>query len=482
MIILPAEQKINWRRPPLATLVLIALNLFVFFQLQSQDGKLWEEAYIYYVEKGLPAFEAPEYADYLQRVTNLGEDPRKELAERVREAVNERRIDSIVPYMLEDRAFVNYLEVKGPDFIAPDVFNIWQQQRAYIQITFLDQLSYKRMGLIPAEIQLPDLISYQFLHGGIEHLVGNMILLFIVGFALELILGKALYVIAFLSTGAMGGLIFCLTESHSMTPLVGASASISGLMGMYVMFYRLHKIRFFYFIVVYFNYFRAPALLILPVWLGKEYYEYYTNNGSPVAYMAHIGGLLAGTAFIWPWVKWSKKSAATEKSQEEKDLEYREAWSKALKAISNVEFDKARVILTKLHEHYPQDEDIALQLFHLYKLYPTDPECQHYTQLIIDTALRRGNLDKAFEIWQEYQKYSQGVPLADYRYHFRILTGCFNSNRLTEAETVLDKITNTIADKNLLIEAYTLAVQTFNSQELQIKSKKYQKRLNELTG
>jgi membrane associated rhomboid family serine protease len=481
LLILPAEQKVNWHRPPLATLVIIVLNIIIFFNLHSQDNDLWREAYRYYVDNGLPEFEAPEYSDYLQRVTNTGKDSRKDLARQVSEAVNEGRITQLIPVMLEDRQFVNYMQTNGINFIAPEIFSKWQHHRMFIETRYLSQLSYWSMWVIPADIQLPDLLSYQFLHANIEHLLSNMIMLFLVGFAVEMILGKALYLIVYLATGAVGGLLFAFTESSSMTPLVGASASISGLMGIYVMNYRLQKIRFFYFVVVYFNYFRAPALLILPVWLGKEIYEFIANEGSTVAYMAHIGGLLAGAAIMWPWVHWYRQSSMPELTEEELDMEYRENKGKALQAVSQVEFDKARIMFAKLHERFPQDNDIALHLFHLYKLHPDDPECQHFAQLTMDTALTRGHLDQAFKIWEEYQKYSKGLPLSDFRYDFRLLTGCFNSNRLKEAEVILDKITATVTDQNLLIEAYNLAVQTFTAQQMQLKTRKYQKRLAELS-
>lgn len=480
MLIIPAEHKIDWRRPPFATLILIVINTLVFFHLQHQDQERWEQAYRYYTSNGLPSFEAPLYADYLQSITQLGLDSRTELAHQARQAVNNNQFVALTPYMLEDREFIAYLRRDGNNFIAPENFQNWQLHRAYIQTNYLDQLSYWKMGLVPAQIELPDLISYQFLHGNMDHLVGNMVMLFLVGFAVEIILGKALYLTAYLAAGAAGGLLFSLTEANSITPLVGASASIAGLMGMYVMYYRLQKIRFFYFVVVYFNYFKAPALLLLPFWLGKEIYEYYRHSASDIAYMAHVGGLLAGAAIMWPWANWSKPSEQPELSEEEQDQSFRELKNKALKAVSQVDFDKARQLFTSLHQQHPQDLDIPLRLFHLHKLKPDDPECQHYTQLTLDNALRQGNMEQAFEIWQEYQKYAGDVPLQDLSYHFRLLTGCFNNNRMKEAETVLDTLATVVKDPNLLHEAYTLAVQNFSAQQLQLKSRKYQKKLQAL--
>ncbi len=481
MLILPAEQKLDWRRPPYATLVLIFLNVLFFFQLQGQDNHLWSKAYQYYVEQELPQFEAQEYADFLLRVTNLGQDSRKELAREVNASVNAGEIDTLIPLMLSDRSFVDYMMANGADFIEPVAFASWQQQRMYLENNYLSQLSYRKMGLIPGETQLSDLISYQFLHGDIVHLIGNMVILFIAGFAIETILGKALYVMAYLTAGAVGGWIYALTEGNSLMPLVGASAAVSGLMGMYVTYYRLHKIRFFYFVVFYFNYFRAPALLVLPIWLGKEAFEYFTNEGSNIAYVAHAGGLLAGAAIMWPWVAWYHKNAAPEKTEEEADLEFREALAKGLKAINQVDFDKARSIFGKLHQHHPSNQEILQHLFHLYKLYPSDPESQHYTQATLEAALGRGDIDAAYSIWQEYQKYGADHPLPDHRYQFRLLTSCLNSGRLKEAETLLDNLHRHIDDQQLLLETYQIAMQTFAAREMPMKVKKYNQMCTEIT-
>ena len=482
MLILPAEQTVDWRKPPFATLILILLNVFIYFNLQHKDDDLWEQAYDYYSSSSLVELEAPMYVEFLRQSSVSGSSGQSVYSEEVSKTLKQGNIDSLIPLMLEDKAFVAYLSDFGRRLMSADAFQQWQQHRFYIEDRFLGELSYWKMGLVPAHIQLPDLISHQFLHGNLSHLLGNMVVLFIVGFAIEMILGKALFLVAYLTCGAAGGLIFSLTENQSLIPLVGASGAISGLMGMYVMYYRLQRIRFFYFIVVYFNYFRAPALLILPVWLGKEVYEYMTNASSPVAYMAHIGGLLAGAAFMWPWVKWQHNSTQDNRTEEEVDLAYRESKSKALEALSEVDFNKARELFTHLHQEFPSDESITLHLFHLYKLRPGDPECQHYTQLVLDSALRQGKLKQAYSILEEFQKYSDGTPLSDQSFYLRLLNGCFNSNLLKEAETILDRLNNTMADKHLLIEAYSLAAQTFGQQQLQLKARKYQQQLNDLIG
>ncbi|WP_020408783.1 rhomboid family intramembrane serine protease [Hahella ganghwensis] len=480
MLILPAEHKINWQRPPVVTLALIIINVFVFFRLDAEDNRLFNAAYDHYVEQKLYVMEAPEYADYLQRQVNLHQDDRYELAAEVRQAVLDNQIEELIPQMLTDRRFVSYLADKGQDFLEPAVYENWLPKRQYIQISFLDKLSYWQMGLVPADIELGDLLSYQFLHGSVGHLAGNMVFLFLLGFAIERILGKALYVLAYLFTGACGGLLFAAIEGNSLQPLIGASAAISGLMGMYVSYYRLRKIRFFYFVFFYFNYFKAPALLLLPLWLGIEIYNYFFDTLSHVAYMAHAGGLIAGAAIMIPWTKWYQPQEEDSQTEEESDQEYRTQLSKGLKAISKVDFDEARKIFLRLHEQNPHEREIIRQLFNLYKIHPQDPESQRFTQLALDHALSFNRVDEALQILEDYDRYASGHSLSDQSYYFRILNSCLSTNRMSEAEKLLQVIGKTVQDKGLLSEGFRSAIQAFNTREMPMKAKKYEKLLEDL--
>ncbi|OZG73482.1 rhomboid family intramembrane serine protease [Hahella sp. CCB-MM4] len=480
MLILPAEHKLNWQRPPVITLALIIINVFVFFRLDATDTRLYNDAYDHYVNDRLYVMEAQEYADYLQRQVNLGLDDRFDLAAEVQQAVTDNNTEELIPLMLTDRGFVSYLTDKGPEFLEPEVYNDWLPKRQYIQLNFLDKLSYWQMGLIPADIELGDLLSYQFLHGDIGHLAGNMVILFLLGFAIERILGKALYILAYLFTGACGGLLFAAVEGNSLQPLIGASAAISGLMGMYVSYYRLRKIRFFYFVFFYFNYFKAPALLLLPLWLGLEIYHFFYDSLSHVAYMAHAGGLIAGAAIMIPWAKWYQPDSEDSHSHDEADLEFRTQLSKGFKAINKVDFDEARSIFLRLHEHNPHHSDIIRQLFHLYKIHPKDPDSQRFTQLALEDALTFNRIDEAIAIFEEYNRYASGCPLSDTSYYFRLLNGCLSTNRMSEAEKLLDTIGKSVKDKGLISEGFRSAIQAFNAREMPMKAKKYEKVLENL--
>src|SRR6056297_2083649 len=65
MLIIPLEGKISWRNPPVITLLLIAINCFVLFVLQSGDSDRYKKAHEYYFDSGLASIELPRYAEHL---------------------------------------------------------------------------------------------------------------------------------------------------------------------------------------------------------------------------------------------------------------------------------------------------------------------------------------------------------------------------------------------------------------------------------
>lgn len=141
------------------------------------------------------------------------------------------------------------------------------------------------------------LFGSMFLHGSFWHLAGNMVFLFIFGFALEAALGRATYLGLYLLSGLCSGLLWWALDP-SWVPGIGASGAISGLMGMYIGVYGLRRIQFFYWLGPLMGYLKAPALWILPLWLGKELFG-LIRAADHVNYYAHIGGLVSGFLAVW---------------------------------------------------------------------------------------------------------------------------------------------------------------------------------------
>jgi hypothetical protein len=121
--------------------------------------------------------------------------------------------------------------------------------------------------------------------------------LFLFGFSVELALGRGLYLAYYLLGGIGASLLSGWAYAGMGGYGLGASGAVSALMGMYAVLYRLRRVRFFYQLFFYFNYVTAPALLLLPAWMLNELLQHWLG-GRGVAYMAHLGGLIAGSGLM----------------------------------------------------------------------------------------------------------------------------------------------------------------------------------------
>jgi len=136
------------------------------------------------------------------------------------------------------------------------------------------------------------LLSSMFMHGGWLHLGGNMLFLWIFGDNVEHRAGPLLYLIAYLAAGIVGSMAQILSDPTSAIPSLGASGAISGVLGAYLVLFPRNRVTAF---VVRFLV-QIPALLAIGMWIGLQVISSLadpTGTGG-VAYLAHIGGFVAG--------------------------------------------------------------------------------------------------------------------------------------------------------------------------------------------
>lgn len=158
------------------------------------------------------------------------------------------------------------------------------------------------LGLVPSKMsRAHTFFTYLFLHGGIWHLLGNMLFLWVVGRLLEDSWGRGPFIIFYIIGGAIAGLAHCLQDTTSSMPLIGASGAIAALMGAFTIRHFFTKIKFFYFFILFFRpfwgYFHLPAFVFLPFWFAQQLVLKSMTDfvgGSDVAYLAHIAGYLVG--------------------------------------------------------------------------------------------------------------------------------------------------------------------------------------------
>ena len=150
---------------------------------------------------------------------------------------------------------------------------------------------------IPASLTM---FTSMFLHGGLLHLGGNMLYLWIFGDNVEDRMGHLRFVIFYLLCGAVAALAQALPEAASVIPMIGASGAVSGVLGAYIVLYPRANVLVALPLVIIFYTFHLPALVVLGVWFAGQLLSSFTQAAGEagVAFRAHLGGFVAGVVLI----------------------------------------------------------------------------------------------------------------------------------------------------------------------------------------
>ncbi len=198
----------------------------------------------------------------------------------------------------DDPALFDYVRALGPQVSSRMALEaLLQQVSAYDLVVFA-------YGFRPADLNLPALVTSMFLHGGFMHLAGNMLFLWIYGDNVEHRLGRWRYLAAYLGTGVLATLSHAVLNLDSALPMVGASGAISGVLGLYFIWFPRNRVRLWIMLFPFFmNVVYAPARLVLGVYLVVDnllpLLATRAAGGGGVAYGAHIGGFVGGLAYAW---------------------------------------------------------------------------------------------------------------------------------------------------------------------------------------
>jgi membrane associated rhomboid family serine protease len=147
-------------------------------------------------------------------------------------------------------------------------------------------------GPVPPELTL---VTSMFLHGGWEHLLGNMIYLWVFGDDIEEALGPLRFLIFYLLCGIVAALVFVAFNMHSTTPLIGASGAISGVLAAYLLLRPCARVSVFVLRV----FVRVRAYWVIGFWALLQIFLLSQHSDDGVAYLAHVGGLAAGAILFF---------------------------------------------------------------------------------------------------------------------------------------------------------------------------------------
>lgn len=157
---------------------------------------------------------------------------------------------------------------------------------------------FHRFGFVPADITPVRLIAHQFIHADALHFFFNMLFLWAVGGLLEVTLGPARLLLAYLSGGAMAALAHAAGNPGSGEPAIGASGAVSALIGLFAIRYGRAPLRLALVALA----FAAPRIFIVTwpawifpgLWLVEQLFFVALGSTLRIAFLAHLGGFAFG--------------------------------------------------------------------------------------------------------------------------------------------------------------------------------------------
>jgi membrane associated rhomboid family serine protease len=166
-------------------------------------------------------------------------------------------------------------------------------------------------GTVPEPLPLDQaawwvtLFTSMFMHGGILHLAGNMLFLWIFGNNIEDSMGRVRFLLFYLLAGLIAVYAQSLLDTGATVPTIGASGAVAGVLGGYALLYPQARVLSLIFIVFFVTLIEVPAFVILGIWFVLQFIPAIGQTAIPdiageggVAYWAHLGGFVFGLAAI----------------------------------------------------------------------------------------------------------------------------------------------------------------------------------------
>jgi membrane associated rhomboid family serine protease len=281
------------RRWPVITLSLIALNTIVFLFTTFSSTDTSDQRRELAADVILLAAQHPELkmqADE-QRIVDSFQKSKPKIWKQVQNP---------------NRPALNAFDAKIRTMSDPDALQA-EMDRLHTEYTQLKASSFEEQyAFVPAHPRPISYLTANFLHGGWEHLIGNMWFLWLAGFVLEDVWGRPLYTAFYLIAGVAALQIHAWTNAGSLVPTLGASGAVAALMGAFLVRFPKMKIEMLWVLWLSiikflrtgnpFRYFRfkAAAYWLLPLWLAQEILFGSISGNDGVAHWAHVGGFVFG--------------------------------------------------------------------------------------------------------------------------------------------------------------------------------------------
>lgn len=270
------------RRVPRATLAILLVNVIVFIFTYVISGSAGDRAH----EALRDAIQYLSEHPHLDLEPSLAAKLEPELRDNVTQGLAQLRGE--VPRPTSDELAASRERLR------------YLCDRASRLLSQIDQRYEKRLGFIPADAKPTRILSSMFVHGGWEHLLGNLFIFYLTAPFVESALGTPLFSLLYLTGGVTAALAQRASDPASTIPMVGASGAIFAVLGAFLVRFYAARFKLFYFvwlIRVFMGTIWVRAYVMVPIVVILELIHAAASRGmSGVAHWAHVGGFAGGAA------------------------------------------------------------------------------------------------------------------------------------------------------------------------------------------
>jgi membrane associated rhomboid family serine protease len=344
------------RRWPVITFGIIALNVLIFLVTNNTMEK-----------------QAPEFGEVKTHLLILAAmHPEAKMSSKAQEYINtvqtknpdlwKRAQDLNRP--LEDGwdARMRMMADEHPEDIQTEMDSLCERYEQLESQSLLEKYAFT-----PAHPTFTGMIAALFLHAGWLHLIGNMWFLWLSGAILEDTWGRLIYPAFYMIAGILAFQVHAMSNSGSLTPTIGASGAIAGLMGAFLVRFPTTKIEMGWLLFFRFYRFKMAAYWLLPMWLLTEiFYGSMVGQTSGVAHWAHIGGFVFGALIAVGVRKSGLEHIAEQGIQEKISWVSNPLIAQASEEMEAGKLDEAIANLNKLLAQTPDSMDAYRMLQRIY--------------------------------------------------------------------------------------------------------------------
>lgn len=314
---------------------------------------------------------------------------------------------------------------------------------------------HNKFGMVSNRKTFPTMISYMFLHGDWLHLLFNLLFLYLMGPFIEDVWGRPIFLFFYLLAGIFAAQMFSMNYPFSSGPLIGASGAISGVMGAFLVRYWRIKIKFFYYVFLFLppGTFRAPAWLMLPLWLGMELLnarkmDALFAEGGSVAHWAHVWGFVFGL-FAGLLIKFFKVEEKLVKPLIDRQTTYISKgytlFEEANQALEDNKKEAAYDLFKKAAQENPSASHIVENVWNLGILLGKEAEATPYFLRLIESEIKQSQMEMALFHFRQLRLRTPQVYLGQ-QPTILLIEAMMQAGEEPEALELIDRVGETIKE------------------------------------